>query len=114
MNIQNSLPFHPRLRQVDIKSEHFERQLTRTTEEKDQYERKYEVSIICWIWTALLRVLDWGVGRCYGNAPVTAESRFDIQIIVTSASLRWERDRDGPSNHVSRIIVLVRVDGIAA
>jgi len=31
-----------KLRQVDIKAEHFERQVTRTEQERDQWEKKYE------------------------------------------------------------------------
>jgi len=31
-----------RLRQVDVKAEHFERQVTRIEQERDQWERKYE------------------------------------------------------------------------
>ncbi len=36
---------HPRgrLRQVDVKAEHFERQLQRVEQERDQWEKKYEV-----------------------------------------------------------------------
>ena len=32
-----------RLRQVDVKAEHFERQVQRVEQERDQWERKYEV-----------------------------------------------------------------------
>lgn len=32
-----------RLRQVDVKAEHFERQVTRVEQERDQWEKKYEV-----------------------------------------------------------------------
>ena len=32
-----------RLRQVDVKAEHFERQVTRLEQERDQWEKKYEV-----------------------------------------------------------------------
>lgn len=31
-----------RLRQVDVKAEHFERQVQRVEQERDQWERKYE------------------------------------------------------------------------
>jgi tropomyosin len=34
-----------RLRQVDIKAEHFERQLSRAVEERDAMEKKYDVSL---------------------------------------------------------------------
>lgn len=34
---------HSRLRQVDVKAEHFERQLARAEAERDQMEQKYEV-----------------------------------------------------------------------
>lgn len=33
-----------RLRQVDVKAEHFERQVQRTEQERDNWEKKYEVS----------------------------------------------------------------------
>lgn len=33
---------HRRLRQVDVKAEHFERQVQRVEQERDQWERKYE------------------------------------------------------------------------
>lgn len=33
-----------RLRQVDVKAEHFERQLQRAEQERDAWEKKYEVS----------------------------------------------------------------------
>lgn len=32
-----------RLRQVDVKAEHFERQVTRLEQERDEWEKKYEV-----------------------------------------------------------------------
>ena len=32
-----------RLRQVDVKAEHFERQVQRIEQERDQWEKKYEV-----------------------------------------------------------------------
>lgn len=32
-----------RLRQVDLKAEHFERQVQRLEQERDQWEKKYEV-----------------------------------------------------------------------
>jgi tropomyosin len=31
-----------RLRQVDVKAEHFERQVQRVEQERDQWEKKYE------------------------------------------------------------------------
>lgn len=34
---------HSRLRQVDVKAEHFERQVQRLEQERDQWEKKYEV-----------------------------------------------------------------------
>lgn len=34
--------FSLRLRQVDVKAEHFERQVQRAEQERDQWERKYE------------------------------------------------------------------------
>lgn len=34
---------HARLRQVDVKAEHFERQVSRVEQERDQWEKKYEV-----------------------------------------------------------------------
>lgn len=34
-----------RLRQVDVKAEHFERQVQRAEQERDQWEKKYEVRI---------------------------------------------------------------------
>ena len=34
-----------RLRQVDVKAEHFERQVHRAEQERDQWEQKYEVCI---------------------------------------------------------------------
>lgn len=34
---------HPRLRQVDVKAEHFERQVQRAEQERDAWEQKYEV-----------------------------------------------------------------------
>lgn len=38
-----------RLRQVDVKAEHFERQLHRAEQERDAMEKKYEVRFIAWI-----------------------------------------------------------------
>ncbi len=35
-------PTHHRLRQVDVKAEHFERQVTSLEQERDQWEKKYE------------------------------------------------------------------------
>ena len=35
--------FSVRLRQVDVKAEHFERQVQRVEQERDQWEKKYEV-----------------------------------------------------------------------
>ena len=35
-------PTRCRLRQVDVKAEHFERQVQRVEQERDQWERKYE------------------------------------------------------------------------
>ena len=35
-------PFIFRLRQVDIKAEHFERQVTRVEQERDSWEKKFE------------------------------------------------------------------------
>ena len=32
----------PRLRQVDVKAEHYERQVQRAEQERDQWEQKYE------------------------------------------------------------------------
>ena len=39
-----------RLRQVDVKAEHFERQVQRAEQERDQWEQKHEVCIhyFCW------------------------------------------------------------------
>ena len=38
------LTIHPfRLRQVDVKAEHFERQVQRAEQERDAWEKKYEV-----------------------------------------------------------------------
>lgn len=38
-----------RLRQVDVKAEHFERQVQRAEQERDQWEQKYEVWFMrCW------------------------------------------------------------------
>lgn len=38
-----------RLRQVDVKAEHFERQVQRAEQERDQWEQKYEVwRMRCW------------------------------------------------------------------
>lgn len=34
-----------KLRQVDVKAEHFERQVTRVEQERDSWEKKYEVRI---------------------------------------------------------------------
>jgi tropomyosin len=34
-----------RLRQVDVKAEHFERQVTRLEQERDAWEKKYEVRL---------------------------------------------------------------------
>jgi len=34
-----------KLRQVDVKAEHFERQVQRTEQERDQWEQKYEEAI---------------------------------------------------------------------
>ena len=34
-----------RLRQVDVKAEHFERQVTRLEQDRDAWEKKYEVSL---------------------------------------------------------------------
>ncbi|KAN0088603.1 hypothetical protein V8E55_005660, partial [Tylopilus felleus] len=36
-----------RLRQVDVKAEHFERQVQRVVQERDQWEKKYEASATC-------------------------------------------------------------------
>lgn len=36
-----------RLRQVDVKAEHFERQLQRAEQERDQWEAKFEVCFEC-------------------------------------------------------------------
>ena len=36
-----------RLRQVDVKAEHFERQVQRLEQERDQWEQKFEVRILC-------------------------------------------------------------------
>jgi tropomyosin len=33
-----------RLRQVDVKAEHFERQVQRAEQERDMWEKKYEVT----------------------------------------------------------------------
>ena len=44
---------HDRLRQVDVKAEHFERQVQRLEQERDQWEKKYEVRSECcvlWLW----------------------------------------------------------------
>ena len=49
-----ALPFHHkilgipgyRLRQVDVKAEHFERQVQRVEQERDHWEKKYEVSSV--------------------------------------------------------------------
>lgn len=35
-----------RLRQVDVKAEHFERQVQRVEAERDQWEKKYEASVL--------------------------------------------------------------------
>ena len=37
--------YHNRLRQVDVKAEHFERQVQRLEQERDQWEKKYEVGL---------------------------------------------------------------------
>ena len=34
-----------RLRQVDVKAEHFERQVQRVEQERDMWEKKYEVCV---------------------------------------------------------------------
>ena len=34
--------YTPRLRQVDVKAEHFERQVTRLEQERDSWETKFE------------------------------------------------------------------------
>ena len=39
------LRYHNRLRQVDVKAEHFERQVQRLEQERDQWEKKYEVRL---------------------------------------------------------------------
>ena len=36
----------PRLRQVDVKAEHFERQVTRAEQERDEWEKKHGVSYL--------------------------------------------------------------------
>ena len=44
---RNPTERHPsdgRLRQVDVKAEHFERQVTRVEQERDEWERKHGVS----------------------------------------------------------------------
>jgi Tropomyosin like len=41
-----------RLRQVDVKAEHFERQLQRVEQERDEWEKKFEVCVM--VLTALL------------------------------------------------------------
>lgn len=38
---------HSRLRQVDVKAEHFERQVARIEQDRDEWERKYGVSHHC-------------------------------------------------------------------
>ena len=47
-----------RLRQVDVKAEHFERQVQRVEVERDQWEKKYEesqeVSLARWIGMMLM------------------------------------------------------------
>jgi len=46
VNDSNSTVVVPyRLRQVDVKAEHFERQVTRAEQERDGWEKKYEVSL---------------------------------------------------------------------
>ena len=35
-----------RLRQVDVKAEHFERQVQRVEQERDSWEKKYEVRLL--------------------------------------------------------------------
>lgn len=46
-----SLLSSSRLRQVDVKAEHFERQVQRLEQERDAWEKKYEV---CLPWSPLL------------------------------------------------------------
>jgi hypothetical protein len=41
-----------RLRQVDVKAEHFERQVQRVEQERDQWEKKYEVYVLFHLWAA--------------------------------------------------------------
>jgi hypothetical protein len=56
-----------RLRQVDIKAEHFERQLSRAVEERDAMEKKYDVSLD---WATLFRP---HLPNC------SSRSTFDVQ-----------------------------------
>ena len=45
-----------RLRQVDVKAEHFERQVTRAEQERDDWEQKHSViSPLFRIWTRLTK-----------------------------------------------------------
>ena len=47
MIILPTLAFPRRLRQVDVKAEHFERQVQRVEQERDMWEKKYEVRLLC-------------------------------------------------------------------
>jgi hypothetical protein len=43
INWLNAVATYSRLRQVDVKAEHFERQVQRVEQERDMWEKKYEV-----------------------------------------------------------------------
>ena len=54
------IPASARLRQVDVKAEHFERQVTRLEQERDQWEKKYEVcNIILYAYITFYVHIGW-------------------------------------------------------
>lgn len=53
--------FWYRLRQVDVKAEHFERQLQRAEQERDAWEKKFEVCCLLAFGIAIIILIKWHV-----------------------------------------------------
>lgn len=91
-----------RLRQVDVKAEHFERQVTRVEQERDEWERKHGVRggfffmVLFTRYTSVRDVRAYPQPRSHARTRTRAASRLHDADVAGLARRAKIEDRDSP------------------